>query len=198
MKKRLLTLLGVFCILTTFTIPASASYSIWNGRLSGGIGDYNQGNYREYWIDSDLNTDMVTKGIDGWNHSTSYSGIFSKINFQETSDRPSSVMDYYSSDLEDYTLGETYYYRSNGSSASKSVENWAYCRVYINTSSTAMGNKALTNFNYVRTSAHEMGHVLGFNECNSEKDSIMCQSKYSNNNYNYPIAADIKKLNTMY
>ena len=107
-------------------------------------------------------------------------------------------MDYYAKSLPKYTYGETYYFRSNGSSASKTIENWDFCRVYINTSSTAMGSTALTDFHYIRTSGHEMGHVLGFNECNSETNSIMCQAQYSSLKYNYPIAADINKLNTMY
>lgn len=191
MKKKFLTMLGIVCILIASTVPASASYSLMNKRLAGGIGNYDNDTYREYWIDSDLNTDLVTTGIDGWNHSTEYSGVFSELNFKETSDRPSSIMDYYAKTLPDGTLGLTYYYRSNGSSANTNIENWAYCRVYITTND-------ISDFKYITTCAHEMGHVLGFNECNTEKDSIMCQLKYSNQQYDYPIAADIEKLNAMY
>lgn len=183
--------LGIVCILTTSIVPASASYSIFNKRLAGGIGNYDDDTYREYWISSNLNTDLVTRGIDGWNHSSDYSGVFSELNFKETSDRPSSIMDYYSKTLPDGILGITEYYRSDGRSATKNIENWAFCRVYITTAH-------MSDFEYIVTSAHEMGHVLGFSECNSEKDSIMCQLKYSSEKYDYPIAADINKLNTMY
>lgn len=198
MRKKLFTFFCAMIISMSSIVNVHAGQPILGGRLMGGIGDYNQGTYRYYWLDSSLKTNLVTTGIDGWNHSSRYSGVFSKINFVQTTNRPSSAVDFYGKTLAKYTLGETSYFRSNGDLTASDVESWSFCRISINTSSTASGSVGLTDWKYIRTSSHEMGHALGFNENNTAPDSIMCQTENCSLKYNYPIKSDINTLNSMY
>jgi hypothetical protein len=164
------------------------AHNAYAGRLIGGIAS------RYYYISSEVNykSSLIVQGIDGWNFSYSRTGVSSKVSFNKTTNKSSSVMDIYGAWLGSGIGGQTTYWSSAGSKISPTSTNWKYCKVTFNV------DGVLSNYEWTRTSAHEMGHVFGFSENNSEPNSIMCQSAYCSGLYNLPIAVDIRTLNNMY
>lgn len=81
-----------------------------------------------------------------------------------------SAIDLYGYNRVDGNNGYTEFW--NDSQASPS-SNYRYCRIYLNGNYTMGGtNNGLKN----AVVAHEMGHVWGLNENNSNVNSIMCQA----------------------
>ncbi|MCJ7689435.1 MAG: Matrixin [Clostridiaceae bacterium] len=196
-KLQLSLVLAITCILGTFpTTNAFAYVTINNHVLNGGVGNYGYSN-RYYFINASASgyTSYIDTAMGNWVHTTSRLGTTTPISFLKTSTQNSSVMDIYSANTYPASSGisgftQMYLYQNT---VNAFLSNWGWGKITINYPVYS----ASSVWEHNHTIAHEMGHVMGLNENNSNTSSVMCQTS-SGCTVSAPMLDDCNGINYLY
>lgn len=135
-----------------------------------------------YYVDesADDYVSLINTGIKRWTQSGyTPTGAITMIPVSSTSATDVDIYvepeHYFSSST---LLGKTYYYTQSGVQfpeyAPYPASSYYYTEVYLNEDALERSG----NNEWIGTMAHEMGHVFGLADNNSEVDHIMCQTGY--------------------
>ncbi len=183
-----------FVLASVGTNNVYAANKIGSYQLTGGVGDY--GNYRRYYYVTSSASNYsttISNAMSSWVNTSTTPGVTTSISWRETSTQSSSVMDiyygsYYGSGIAAATTFWTY-----STNINPTTSNWGWGKICLNGSTFAN----LTAFNRQGTTAHEMGHVFGLDETNSDTSSVMCQLG-SGRTVNRASASDLRTINSIY
>jgi hypothetical protein len=154
-----------------------------------------------------LNNHVITNGISGqfyyvqdtdyWR--TAFNSGFTKwyntstpFSFSRTSNQSAAIVDCYTYSANDNANGYTAFF-INSSSVNPTTVNWYWCEVKLNKTYLS-GTTADYDSGVV---CHELGHVMGLNENNSNTRVIMCQAG-SGRSVTTPQQDDINGINYLY
>ncbi len=170
-KGRVVAFALVFAL--AMTPSAAFGYRLLGHRLKYGVGDCGAST-QYYYIDSSAWAFAPTceSAMSDWVHTTSRLGITTPISYKRTTVKSSSRMDIYSKSyvFPSGVLAGTQFF--NGSTlADPSVTDWVWGKIAFDQPYYSQ----LSNFNMKGTASHEMGHVMGLNENNSNIYAVMCQ-----------------------
>lgn len=199
MKKRIKKLL-VTVVISTFAIIQSGASNVYaankigNYVLTGGVGSY--GNYKRYYFitsSASSYSTAINDAMDTWIYTSTNPGVTTSISWRQTTTQSDSVMDiYYGSFFTAGILAATDFW-TYSTQINPTTSNWGWGRIRLNGSSF----DGLSSYNRQGTIAHEMGHVFGLDETNTETNSVMCQLG-SGRTVNRASANDLNTINTMY
>lgn len=109
-----------------------------------------------------------------WIYTTDRVGITTPISFRKTNTQSSSVMDLHAGTYKSYPWnganGWTEFFRY-GNSVNPFIENWGWGKITLNNYN--MSSKSSSQKKGVV--AHEMGHVFGLDDNNTNTQTVMCQ-----------------------
>jgi len=183
-----------FFMFVPVKVEASTYVNCLPYRLNGGVGNYGY-NTRYFWIDSSASGygALIQQAMDEWIYTTSYWGITTPISWRRTTVKSSSVMDIYANlDLGHSVIAATRH-KIYARDVNPYLENWGWAQIFLNPSVFPKH----TQFNQKGTVAHEMGHVFGLDETNSNQYSIMCQLA-SGRKVNRAQPPDLRTINLRY
>lgn len=182
-SKKLLALL--ILLVVVFTIPSYAfGYQIIGKKLIGGIRN------RKYAFDSSVTGYWSTpfyNAINRWYNTNTYHA------FAQTSNVSDAQVVFYTYSANDGNNGYTSFFSSSSSSINPSVNDWAFCKVYLNKTSLS---STTTDYDS-GVACHELGHVCGLDENNTMPATIMCQAAYGRT-VTTPQSDDCNGINYLY
>ncbi len=194
-KPALATLLITTMLLSQSTV-ALAFTTFNNHVLNGGVGNYGYNN-RYYYITSSAGgySSLITSAMNDWIYTTSRLGITTPVSFLRTYTQSSSVMDIYAGYYKDPSYGIVGYttFWIYGTQIDPMASNWGWGKIRLNQPNYDW----LSAYDKQGTAAHEMGHVMGLNENNSNPGSVMCQLAYGRY-VNSAQADDCNGINYLY
>lgn len=194
----LLSLFMAFLFVLTTPPQKSSGYNTFNGHvLTGGVGNWGYSKRYYYISDSATGlTSLINSAMDHWIYTSENPGVSTPISFRRTYDQSSSVMDIflgYFYDESTYVIGETEFYIYS-TRVNPYAQNWGWANIKLN---HPVFSYYLTNFHKEGTISHEMGHVMGLNDNNSDQTSVMCQLGY-NRLVKSPNRDDLNGINALY
>lgn len=183
-SKKLMIFVLTFTFIFSFSINSFA-YNLFPYELTGGVGNWGYSK-RYFWIDSSASDISFTiyNAYYSWINTSDI--LSTPISWRDTDDKSSGIVELYTYNEDDGANGYTTFWKY-GNGVSPNVENWGWCQIYYN-----------NNYNAGQaTLAHEIGHTMGHNENNSNKDSIMCQEYYGRR-VSTPQYDDLAGINAKY
>lgn len=193
-------ILLVVLLMFSLTLSANAvANKIGNYVLNGGVGSWGSYN-RNFYITSSASTYATTiqNAINSWIYTTDRLGVSTSISWARTYTQSSSVMDlYYGQYFSSGVLAGTTFWLFQVN-VDPTTQNWGWGKIQLNQSTTSTGGyNNLTPYNRQGTAAHEIGHVFGLDETNTDKTSIMCQLG-SGRTVNQSQIGDLTPIQQMY
>jgi len=170
MKKLIIFI--VFMFLCIFKVNAATEPPLLYGNLTWNIENI------YYYVDSSASNyaSIIAKSANNWVYTGyGYNRLWPNTRAYNISN---AAMDIYGYSSVDGSNGYTIFFaRTNGTTGNiyqvnQNSTNWLFSEIYLNNYYLA----SETDTNKQATITHEMGHVFGLNENNSNPYSIMCQA----------------------
>jgi len=197
-------------LLTIFTFSKSAYAYVPPGTTCYQTFDHVNvnGTYNKlYFVDASAAaySSLAINAMDSWVNSVARTGVNTKIYYNKTTVKASSLMDiYYNTNTPPdgsggIELAHTEYFVSS-TSVLPWNQNWNWNRIILNTNSSAFS--ALSTFDQQGTLAHEMGHAFGLAHLTDTQLAIGLQVVMrqlgQGRRINQPEADDLIGINHMY
>lgn len=201
-NKAIKVLVLLLAILSCFNMHVSA-YCLFGNKLVGGVGNSGK-NTRYYWLSDSAQTytSTINAAMYSWNHTATSPGVTTPIWFEPVGSKTYSVMDIYTSSVKIGAYGSTSFYSTsydNTSSIEPEESNWRWCQIYLYTEYFSGTNLISSSGHTLQsTVAHEMGHVFGLDENNSNENTIMAQAKNRSESVVGPAKDDCRGINAIY
>jgi hypothetical protein len=166
--KKYRKMIIMFIIITMFTFVATEAYNLTGYKLTGGV------TYKKYYISSSATSFVadVDTAVNQWMFPI---GATNKISFTKTTTYMDSIMDIYAQ----YATTGTYQitnawteigYLNPPRQLAYPDSNYDGGVIYLNTYNVTAGQTRT-----VGVAAHEMGHVFGLFDNNTNVNAVMCQ-----------------------